>query len=276
MELCEGKVAVVTGAASGLGLALSEALLARGMTVALADLDAERLRAEAGRLGRLFDPARLLALQADVGEADSVERLARDVRASLGSVHLLCNNAGVLDSARTWERPVEAWHRVLRTNVEGVVHGLTAFVPAMIEAGVPAYVVNISSTTAFEPRPGMAPYSASKAAVLSISETLAMELDALGAPIGVGVVLPGGVATRLARDLDRSGEGSDGPRRADAGLRRPDDVAAQVVRAVEQDRFYIFTHPERFPGLRARVEQTLLALGSADEHSGLRPTPPAA
>lgn len=275
MELSEGGVAVVTGAASGLGLAFAEALLTKGMHVALADVDDARLLHEVARLGRVFGAERVAGLPTDVADASSVEALAREVMVRFGPVRLLCNNAGLLDSGRSWERSVAAWQRILRTNIEGVVHGITAFVPAMVAAGESAHVVNVSSTTAFEPRPGLAPYSASKAAVLSISETLAMELDALGAPVGVSVILPGGVATRLTRDISASPRDTlQTGQPAAPGLRQPDDIAAQMVKAIEQGQFYVFTHPERFAGLQARVEQTLCALGEGDEQRLARPTPP--
>jgi NAD(P)-dependent dehydrogenase (short-subunit alcohol dehydrogenase family) len=248
-----GRVAVVTGAASGIGLGIAEAFGAAGMRLVVADVDGATLRRRADRLRA--DGAEVEAVVTDVGDADAVDDLARATIDRFGAVHVVCNNAGIIRPGRTWELPLADWERVLRVNLLGVVHGVRSFVPRMLEAGGEGHVVNVASMAAVVPVPWIGPYNVAKHGVLALSETLQAELAAAGAPIGVTVVMPGRVRTRLGRPANDDGDdaGDDGPDGGpEPGLMEPAEVGSQVVEAVRDDRLHLFTHPERIPEVRAR------------------------
>jgi NAD(P)-dependent dehydrogenase (short-subunit alcohol dehydrogenase family) len=244
---------VVTGAASGIGQAFAGALAERGVRLLLADVDTPSLDAYADALR--CQGAEVLTMHVDVGVADEVERLADRAWHAFGSAQVVCSNAGVLDAALTWERPLSQWRRVIETNLWGAIHAVNAFVPRMLAAGEGAHLINVASIAAFLPRPAIAPYNVSKAGIVALSETLAMDLAALDAPIGVSVVIPGGVATRLSRSIRPVGAQS--PR---TDLRTPAEVAARMVAAIEAEQFYVFTHPERFAGVERRLHAVLASL----------------
>jgi NAD(P)-dependent dehydrogenase (short-subunit alcohol dehydrogenase family) len=242
MEQLEGRVAVVTGGASGIGLGIAEAFAGQGMKVVLADVDRSRLEAERDRLGAAgFE---VTSVVTDVGNPAQVDALADAAVAAFGDLHLICNNAGVVRSGRTWELSLDDWDQVLRVNLLGVVHGVRAFVPRLLASGHEGHVVNVASMAAVTPVPGIAPYNVTKHGVLALSETLEAELTAAGASIGVTVVMPGRVRSRLglspdAPDVDPPAAGGE------PGVLEPDDVGAQVVAAVRTGRLHLFTHPER-------------------------------
>jgi len=247
MRVLSEKVAVVTGAAAGIGLGIAEALVRRGARVMLADLDEQRLAHAERRLAS--EGASVSATVTDVADAASVEHLADATLARFGAVHVVCNNAGILRMGRTWELPLSDWHAVLAVNLYGVVNGVRTFVPRLLESGEEGHVVNVASMAAVLPVPFIAPYNVSKHGVLALSETLHDELTAAGAPIGVTVVMPGLVPSRLglppaAPDPD---PGSLAP-----GELAPREVGEQVVDAVLQNRLHLFTHPERVADVRAR------------------------
>jgi NADP-dependent 3-hydroxy acid dehydrogenase YdfG len=178
-----GRVGVVTGAASGIGRALAEGLIAEGMSVVLADVDAEAVETTAAEIGGVAVPT-------DVSDADSVQALADAVLERFGAVHVLCNNAGVSGRfGRTWATSIDEWRWVLDVNVLGVVNGLRSFVPILLEQDE-GHIVNTASAAGFEALPGMGPYAASKHAVLGLSEALRREISP---HVGVSVLIPGGV-----------------------------------------------------------------------------------
>ncbi|WP_432841575.1 SDR family NAD(P)-dependent oxidoreductase [Dactylosporangium sp. CA-092794] len=256
MRIVPGTVAVVTGAASGIGRALARELLARQARLVLADVDAQRLDHEVDALRA--EGAAVVGAVTDVASPAAVRALAELAWRTYGGVEVLCNNAGVLDAALTWERTPEQWQRVIGVNLGGVVNGIHAFVPRMLADGRPAHVVSVASIAALLPRPGIAAYNASKSAVVAVSETLAMDLAAVRAAVGVSVVLPGGVATRLSRDIRTDLGDDEAP--LSAGMRPPADVARQVLAGIEAGKFYIFTHPERYAGVDQRISAVLAAL----------------
>jgi NAD(P)-dependent dehydrogenase (short-subunit alcohol dehydrogenase family) len=188
-----GRVAVITGGASGIGRALGERFAAEGARVVLADVERGRLEATAAELGK--DTAGEVAgIVADVTDPASVEALATAVYDRFGAVHVLVNNAGVgAPSARPWDTTPNDWRWVHSVNVFGVAHGIQAFVPRMLASGEPGHVVNVASGDGvINPLPGASVYAASKAAVATLTECLATQLLADQAPVGVSLFLPGG------------------------------------------------------------------------------------
>jgi NADP-dependent 3-hydroxy acid dehydrogenase YdfG len=192
--MAEPNTAVITGAASGIGLGLAREAARRGLRLVLADRDAEALAEAAGTLPDA------LACPTDVTDAGAVERLASAAFDHLGTVDLLFNNAGIMATGFCWEIDPARWDASLKVNVGGVLNGLRAFVPRMLAAGVPARIVNTASVGGFNPSPLMAPYSATKFAVVALTESLKGELDMIGAPIAVSLLAPGPVRSAIFDD----------------------------------------------------------------------------
>jgi NAD(P)-dependent dehydrogenase (short-subunit alcohol dehydrogenase family) len=265
MKDLSGRVAVVTGAASGIGRALAERFAAEGMKVALADVEEEPLEAVCGSLrGR---GAEALSVRTDVSRSADVEALAEQVVRELGAVHLVCNNAGVASGGLCWEVSEHDWSWVLGVNLWGVIHGLRSFVPRIMEQGE-GHVVNTASMAGLVSAPGTAPYNVSKHGVVTLSETLQRELTMMGSPVGVSVLCPGWVNTRI-HEADRNRPGTAGQpnplyenvrelmrQTVGAGM-PPADVAGLVVDAVRQQRFYVLTHPDWKPMVAERMEDVL-------------------
>ncbi|MFB7246457.1 alcohol dehydrogenase [Streptomyces populi] len=192
MELRAGQVAVVTGAASGIGLAMARRFAADGLTVVLADVEEAALEKAAGELRE--DGADVHARVVDVSERSEVLALAEDVYATCGAVHVLCNNAGVGSGAegRMWEHDPNDWKWAFAVNVWGVFHGVQAFVPRMLAGGEPGHVVNTSSGDGgIAPLPTASVYAVTKAAVVTLTESLYAHLKAEHARVGASVLFPG-------------------------------------------------------------------------------------
>ncbi len=261
------RVAAVTGAASGIGLALCDAFMAVGMDVAMADVEPARLRAAADGLAREHgrEP---LAVPTDVTSYDAVERLALATRERFGAVDVLCNNAGVTIPGLAWELTLDEWRWIVDVNLWGVVHGVKAFLPAMLERGEPARVVNTASVGGLLGVPRVAPYCAAKYGVVGLSETLHNDLRACGAPVGVSVLCPGPTATRLRANSDALRPGAAARDFDDGGIARtsPAGVAAQVLEAIRHDRFWIVTHPEVYETIERR-HRGLVETGEAIDPS---------
>ena len=273
MKELEGRVAVVTGAAAGIGLAMAERFANEGMQVILADRDIGGAREAARKLADGGLQAHAIAV--DVTVPGEVEEFADEVFRDFGKVHLLCNNAGVLGRVQaSWEQPMENWRWVFDVNVLGVAHGLHYFLPRMVAAGEQGYVLNTGSVAGLLSGPFFAPYNASKHAVVAMSECLHHELRAVGSRIEVGVLCPGWVHTGLADFEDKAPDtvkqanakspaGSQAQQR-DAAVRKmvadsisPEKIAEIVVEAIKEGRFYIFPHPERKADIRNRMETIL-------------------
>jgi NAD(P)-dependent dehydrogenase (short-subunit alcohol dehydrogenase family) len=296
MELAEGKVAVVTGAASGIGFALAKRFADAGLSVVLADVEKDALDRAAGEISAAGVETR--AVMVDVSEEDSVAALAQTTLDQFGGVDVVCNNAGVAGRSDPWFGPLSGWHWVLGVNFWGVVHGVRAFLPHLLARGS-GHIVNTASIAGLYP--GFAPsYDASKHAVVAITEDLYNLVKMTGFPIGVSCLCPGWVRTRIV-DADRNWPDRLGEHPPDAPtvavmdkyLRRavdegmtPAEVADHVARAVQEDRFWVFPHddfvdivverwhqiaerrnpqpPEEMPGMPPRsqiIAESLAALG---------------
>jgi NAD(P)-dependent dehydrogenase (short-subunit alcohol dehydrogenase family) len=255
-----GRVAVVTGSAGGIGLELASQLAAAGMRVLMSDVDGERLESAAAGVDGEVE-----AVPADVARAADVEALADRARKRFGNVHIVCNNAGVTRPGQAWELDLDEWQWLLSVNVLGVVNGIRAFVPAMLEHGEPGHVVNTASIGGLLPYAGIAAYTASKYAVVGLSEGLQLDLRAAGAPIGVSVLCPGPTETEFrahSRALHPDGPAEDVAGEYDGVARIPAaDAAALVVDAIRSDRFWILTHPT----YRDAIERRARGIVETDE-----------
>ena len=268
MKELKGKVAVVTGAASGIGRALAERFVAEGMKIVLADLERPALEAAAGELRARG--GEVVGVVTDVSKAADVEALAARAVAAFGAVHVVCNNAGVAVSGPVWEHTVADWEWVMGVNLWGVIHGVRVFVPLMLKQGGEGHIVNTASVAGLTSNPFMGVYNVTKHAVVTLSETLHKDLGLTGAPIKVSVLCPGFVNTRIA-DADRNRpvalrNPTEAPRPAEmeqlirsalaSGL-PPAQVAAHVLTALREERFYVLTHPELRARVRERMEDVL-------------------
>ena len=250
-----GKTAVITGAGSGIGRALAFEGAARGMNLVLADVNADDLAAVARSLS---DRTEVRTFRCDVSRAEAVEALAAFSFDAFGKVHLLCNNAGVgAPPERLWETRLEDWEWVLGVNLWGVVHGVKSFVPRMLAQNEPAHVLNTASIAGLISNSRLNAYGVSKHAVVALSETLHLDLREGNAPIGVSVLCPAWVKTRI-HEAQRNREGAQvDPATLDpatqaavalttkavaAGL-GPAELATLSFEAVRDGVFYILTHP---------------------------------
>jgi NAD(P)-dependent dehydrogenase (short-subunit alcohol dehydrogenase family) len=256
----KNKVAVVTGAASGIGRAIAERCAAEGMRLVLADIEQDALKeAAAGMPGSM--PYRI-----DVSDAPAMEAMAEAVYKKFGAVHLLFNNAGVAPEGKmTWAQTLDTWKWVIDVNLYGVIHGLRSFVPRMLEAGEEGHVVNTASVAGLHGGPLISPYYATKHAVVGLSESLYMELKIINSRVGASVLCPAFVRTRIAESFrnrpggtatDPSGSGEFAARiraMVEHGV-PPESIADKVFDAIREERFWILTHPEFNAAIRERVD----------------------
>jgi NAD(P)-dependent dehydrogenase (short-subunit alcohol dehydrogenase family) len=254
------RVAVVTGAASGIGLGIAEAMVGAGMKVMLVDIDEERLGRERARLA--VAGAEVAAAVVDVGDPAQVEALADTVISRFGAVHVVCNNAGIIRPGRTWELSLQDWEDVLRVNLMGVVHGVRSFVPRILESADEGHVVNVASMAAVVPVVGIGPYNVSKHGVLALSEVLQAELASAGASIGVTVVMPGRVRTRLGQPTAEPDLNPSDDPQLQPGEIEPKQVGDQVIDALRSNQLHLFTHAERVSEAVARFARITGAAGS--------------
>ena len=207
-EVFAGGVAVITGAASGIGAGLARRAGALGMKVALADIAPDRIEAVAADVRAAGGEA--LGVVVDVSQPEQLDRLADKVHSTWGDVRLLINNAGIETVGHVWEIPQQRWEKTLDINIHGVVHGVRAFIPRMLSSGKPAYIANVASIGGFGQMPFQTAYIMSKHAVQSFTECLALEIDLTGKPVHVSSVIPGMVKTRIFEPTAPS-EGENAP-----------------------------------------------------------------
>lgn len=272
MEEFSQRVAVITGAGSGIGRGMARAFAAEGMRVVLADVEAASLETVHKELSA--DGAEVLAVPTDVSRAEDLEELADRAYERFGAVHVVCNNAGVFSSGLTWEQTLDDWRWVLGVNVMGVVHGIHSFVPRMIESGEPGHIVNTASGAGLVSLPGTSSYNVSKHSVVTLSETMSQELAAREADIRVSVLCPGAIDTRITESERNRPHtlGSSRKTRTDERLREmlqagmdPDQVGRIVLDDIKCNRFYILTHEEVRKGVEFRM-RTILDDGDPAAH----------
>ena len=272
MKQLEGKVAVVTGAASGIGKGLAKRCLREGMSVVLADVEeaaltqAEQEMSSSGNI--------LLSVVTDVSKESDVRRLAQQTLDAFEAIHLLFNNAGVGAGQRCWDTTILDWQWTLGVNLWGVIHGVRVFVPIMLQQETECHIVNTASIAGFiSYHPTCASYHVSKHAVVALSEQLHYDLREEEARIGVSVLCPGGVRTRIGESRRNRPESLTDdtaptkPRPENESIRNlrqvvaegmlPDDVGEKVFAAIRENRFYILTHPEYKTMIRTRMEDIL-------------------
>jgi NAD(P)-dependent dehydrogenase (short-subunit alcohol dehydrogenase family) len=272
MQDISGKTAIVTGAASGIGLGIATALAEAGANVVMADIQKEAVEAAAHSLSGTNK--RVMPVRIDVTQEQSVLDALAETERNFGKLHIACNNAGVpMHGVRMIDLPREDWEFVIGVNLWGVIHGIRHFVPAILKHGEEGHVVNTASVAAFQNRRGtdQAPYSMSKYAVLSLSEGLEHELE--GSKIGVSVLCPGPINTNIARGARNRPDHMGGPRTragdervlterlATTGL-NPKRAGERVVDAIRTKTFYAFVGAVPADIIRTRHRRIEAALES--------------
>jgi NAD(P)-dependent dehydrogenase (short-subunit alcohol dehydrogenase family) len=223
MDRLSGRTAVVTGAASGIGLAVVEAFVANDVRVVMADVNEETLEQHATRLRD--SGATVHTEVVDVRDPAAVDRAGRAALERFDRLHIAVNNAGIVAGGKSWEIPLDVWHRVIDVDLWGVIHGIRSFVPLILASGEEGHVVNTASMAAVTAMAELGPYTVAKHGVLGLSDVLRAEFEAMGAPIGVSVVMPGMIKTGMNP----------------IGTIPASAVADNVVDAIGRGRRYVFT-----------------------------------
>jgi NAD(P)-dependent dehydrogenase (short-subunit alcohol dehydrogenase family) len=266
-------IAVITGAASGIGLSMAKIAILKGMSVVMTDVNLAGLQEAADTLTKLAkdtlgkDAGQILIKGGNISKYSDVEIIHAAAMETFGSVDLLVNCAGVLINKRIWEHEASDWDFVMGVNFRGMTHMISAFVPDMIKRGAPAHIVNFGSLASFFPSPMMGAYSCSKFAILAMTETLKYELDEAAPHIGVSLVAPGPVKTSIIRSNDSEvlkRDSKDGVKTREqmGGLTElygmePDEAAHIIFEAVAENRFWVFTHPDFMVGMTPRTTDML-------------------
>jgi NAD(P)-dependent dehydrogenase (short-subunit alcohol dehydrogenase family) len=283
MSLMPGDTAVITGAGSGFGLEASRIAAARGLNVVMADVQADALDAAAAEIRGLG--ATVLEMRTDVAKAAEVEALAAAALARFGAPHFVFNNAGVAAGGLLWEHGVRDWDWVFGVNVMGVAHGVRCFVPAMLEAAkrdtaYRGHVVNTASMAGLVNAPNMGIYNAAKHAVVALTETLHQDLRLVTDRVQAHLLCPFFVPTGITKsDRNRPlapGEAPGRPTKSQLIAQAMSDkavgsgkvsaaqVAGFVYEAMEEGRFYVFSHPQSLGGVQSRMEDVLLQRNPGD------------
>jgi NAD(P)-dependent dehydrogenase (short-subunit alcohol dehydrogenase family) len=267
----DGKVAVVTGGASGIGRGIAEALRAEGAQVVIADIEQGALDATAAELGAT-------GIQVDVADAASVQALADEVVERFGTAHVVVNNAGIGPMCRIADLTMDDWRWMVDVNLWGVIHGIQSFLPILKANEEGGHIVNTSSMAGLMGAPNLGSYTLTKFGVLGLTEVLAIELEQDGSKVGATVLCPGTIHTNIGtsnrnrpsgnqgnlNDVDISQEGAE----VDMSAFRwmvPVEVGAIVVDAIKHGELYAITHPEWWPQLEQRFQGIAAAFGQTIE-----------
>ncbi|MDM0047171.1 SDR family oxidoreductase [Variovorax dokdonensis] len=277
----KGKTAVLTGAGSGFGLECARIGAARGMNLVLVDVQQDALDAAQAEMEKAG--AQVLARKVDVSDAAQMEALAEAVKARFGAPHFVFNNAGVGSGGLVWENSVADWEWVLGVDLWGVIHGVRLFVPMMLEAAAKdpqwrGHVTNTASMAGLLTPPNMGIYNAAKAAVVSLTETMYQDLRLVTDQIGASLLCPYFVPTGIAAS-DRNKPGSlasEKPTRSQligkamsekavgSGKVTAAEVAQNVFHAIENDQFYVYSHPKALGNVKSRMENIVAGVNPAD------------
>jgi len=270
MKLFKNKVAVITGGASGIGLAIAQRAAAEGMKLVLADIEDAALASAEKEL--TAEGAQVLAVKTDVSRGEDIERLAEKTLANFGGVHLVFNNAGVGGvRTRAWEATPKEWQWVLGVNVWGVIHGVRVFAPILLRQAEDGHIVNTASAAGFVSMGSTAPCAVSKHSVVAFSEVLYHDLRAENAKVGVSVLCPAWLSTNIWNAqrnrppelTDRRENEAERAWREEVrkllqkGKVTATDVANMTFQGIIDDKFYVFPHPKMLDTIRLRMEEIL-------------------
>ena len=270
MKEFKGKVAVITGGASGIGRAIAERCVGEGMKAVLADIDEENLAKAEAELKALGGT--VLGVRTDVSKRGDVERLARQAIDAFKQVHLLFNNAGVAAGGAPWEATWNDWEWLIGVNVWGVIHGVKVFTPLMLAQNTECHIVNTSSAAGLIAGSGSAPYATTKHAVVALSESLYLSLLRRNSLIKVSVLCPGLVRTNIFNaESHRPAELRNEPapltpemQAGQAAIKAvleagmpPLRVAEVVFDAIRKEQFYVFSHPDWIEAMQMRTDKLL-------------------
>ncbi len=275
MKDLTGKVAVITGGASGIGLAVAQACADEGMKLVLADISQKDLDVVSAEFQQ--NGTDVLPVVIDVSKYEQVEALAQKTLDRFGKVHFLFNNAGVGGGSTVWDTTVKDWDWVMGVNVMGVVYGVKVFTPIMLAQDEEGHIVNTASIAGLIAGPSMAAYRVSKHAVVALSESLYLELEQMDAKVSASVLCPAWVKTQIFssernRPVELQNEGGNGFESADPLIKKqlgdavrsvvedgmaPEVIAAHVIEAIKENRFYILTHPHFTGAVAYRMKDIL-------------------
>ena len=270
MKEFKGKVAVITGGASGIGRAIADRCVQEGMKVVLADVEDASLSQAETELKA--SGATVLAVKTDVSKRSEVERLAERAFDAFGQVHLLVNNAGVAAGGPPWEATWNDWEWVIGVNLWGVIHGVKVFAPRMLAQNTECHIVNTSSAAGLVVGGGSAPYAVTKHAVVALSECVYTSLQQRNSPLKVSVLCPGMVKTNIVNvERNRPAELRNEPAPMSPEMQAgqaafkaimeaaapPGQVADAVFDAIRKEQFYILSNPEWMEVVQLRVEKLL-------------------
>ena len=252
MQELNGRVAVVTGGASGIGFGLASRFAAEGMKIVLGDIEETSLDEAVAKLNAAG--AEVIGVRTDVSDAAQVQALAHAAVEEFGAIHIACNNAGVGAGGISWEAPLDTWEWVFGANLWGVIHGVRSFVPIMMKQPE-AHVVNTASVAGLVAGPFMGPYNASKHAVVALSETLHHEMAIMAPHVKVSVLCPGWVQTRIAESARNRPTSEANDPASNAGFAQilkplidnglpPEEVAADVLAAIRAEQFWVLPHDD--------------------------------
>ena len=278
MKDFNGKVAVITGAASGFGREFARIAASLGMKLVLADIQEQALQAVAAE----FPDTEVLALRTDVSKQADMEALAEQAFARFGAANLLFNNAGVGAGGFVWENSAADWEWVLGVNLWSVIHGIRLFVPRMLAQGDECHIVNTASVAGLLSAQTMGVYNVSKHAVVTLSETLFQDLRIANANIGVTVLCPAFVATGIANsernrpaEFQNTGTLTESQKLAAAQTQKavtsgrisPAEVAEKTFQCIRDGQFYCFTHPRILDSVELRLQDILAQRNPTDPYS---------